>query len=486
MATQLKPNGAPVNLGRIVLRTPGLTGAAELRADGIAGLRGEEAMPEWFAASLADADVQAQAVVEIAAAREVGGGGAPTRSTSYGDPAIVLEAPAPGEGFGQMVLATDENGVATWSFAEEETAGEALRGGTTRTYVIPRKVPPVAGPGETRGVLGFAAKKLLQVLVFPLVTPAFGAVGDFFVSRWEGQKRPYGLRTFSAANHALAAREQPAWNDLALGRALLFVHGTFSQSHTGFGKLPAPFLQRLCELYGGRVFAFDHPSVSVDPRENAEWLLAQLPGPLEVDIICHSRGGLVSRVLSEKQGEILGGQGRLKVRKIVFVATPNAGTILADADHLGDLLDTYTNLLLFFPDGGLSDILDVAIAVAKQVAVGALKGLDGLQCMLPDGPFLKGWLNSGPRVDTRYYALAADFEPTGGSLRTLARDRLFDRVFKAENDLVVPTKGVFEANGSGCFPIEEREVFPSGAGVHHSGFWANERACERVFGWLSA
>ena len=59
--------------------------------------------------------------------------------------------------------------------------------------------------------------------------------------------------------------------------------------------------------------------------------------------------------------------------RVVFVAGPNAGTILADADHLGDLVDRYTNLLAFFPDNEVTDVLEGVITVVKQLAVGAVK-----------------------------------------------------------------------------------------------------------------
>src|SRR5690349_15436610 len=63
----------------------------------------------------------------------------------------------------------------------------------------------------------------------------------------------------------------------AKGRVLMFVHGTFSSSHAGFGALPAATMAELHRRYDGRVIAFDHPTVGVDPALNAQWLLGQLP-----------------------------------------------------------------------------------------------------------------------------------------------------------------------------------------------------------------
>ncbi len=58
------------------------------------------------------------------------------------------------------------------------------------------------------------------------------------------------------------------------------VHGTFSRSHLAFGHLPPSFVEGLHRQYGGRVFAFDHFTLSHDPRENVRRFLAKVPdGP---------------------------------------------------------------------------------------------------------------------------------------------------------------------------------------------------------------
>jgi pimeloyl-ACP methyl ester carboxylesterase len=252
--------------------------------------------------------------------------------------------------------------------------------------------------------------------------------------------------------------------------------------------MPKEFVETLSRKYEGRVFAFDHFTLSNDPKQNVNWLLEHLPDgtALDLDIVCHSRGGLVSRMLSEKQRELVFGSRKLKVGKVVFVGAPNAGTILADGQHVGDLIDTYTNLLNFLPDNGVTDILEAIIAVVKQLAVGALKGLPGLQSMRPGGEFGK-WLNAGPRAgETRYFALASDFTPGEPGLKAYAMDRLMDKVFTAANDLVVPTEGVFAENGSGFFPIEEKFVFKGSDGVAHTGFFGHRGAREKIMEWLSA
>jgi pimeloyl-ACP methyl ester carboxylesterase len=267
------------------------------------------------------------------------------------------------------------------------------------------------------------------------------------------------------------------------------VHGTFSRAHTAFGSLPREFVEALYRHYQGRVFAFDHYTLSEDPRQNIESLLQRIPdgASLDLDVICHSRGGLVSRVLAERQAELSLGSRSLAVNKIVFVAAPNAGTLLTDTRHLGDLIDSYTNILNFFPDNGVTEVLQAVITVMKQLAVGAAKGLSGLESMLPGGPFLTDWLNRGPKGAELYYAIASDYEPTQPGLLSWAKDRLVGRVFDhAENDLIVPTLGVYRGNGSDLFPIADHYVFPPAAGIQHGGYFSDSATQQQIMAWLSA
>lgn len=63
---------------------------------------------------------------------------------------------------------------------------------------------------------------------------------------------------------------------LGQGRSLLFIRGAFSSAHGGFGRLPVETQNELHTRYDGRVFAFDHPTVSKERQENVAWLAEQL------------------------------------------------------------------------------------------------------------------------------------------------------------------------------------------------------------------
>ena len=183
--------------------------------------------------------------VELRDTREVPAPTGATRSTAYYEPAIELEAPAPGGDWGQVVLAVDEAGMITWNFPVERTgATEATRGGPsgTNTYVIRRYVPEGAAEPGSRGIVGAVGKKILKVLGFPSAEDVAGKVGDYFANRWEKAKRPYRVRAFGPDDYQQAEAapiEGAAWERLASGRALLLLHGTFSRAHSGFGKFAA-------------------------------------------------------------------------------------------------------------------------------------------------------------------------------------------------------------------------------------------------------
>ena len=506
----LAADGAELVLGAsAVLRTPGLAGEVQAHPWGSARAQVASGTQGVLAAVLAGAGAEVRQTIEIAGARP----SAPPGMRSA-PPAIALAVRDAGPDMGQMLLSADEYGVLSWHFAPEpdaerpRTRGAGAPGGVagpTRTFTIPVAATsagawdgtggPAGAPAgarpATRGLVSMVGRKVLQHVVFPLVDPLIGALSETFAARWEAAHRPYRVRSFTPDDYA-APEGRPidgeAWRTLGAGRALLFVHGTFSRAHSAFGTLPRDFVEALHRQYEGRVFAFDHFTLSQDPRQNVNWLVDRLPDgtALDVDIVCHSRGGLVSRMLAERQGELGLGSRSLRVGKVVFVGTPNAGTALADPKHMGAFIDTYTTLLNFLPDNGVTEVLEGVVTVAKQLAIGAVKGLRGLQSMQPKGEF-GSWLNVGARAgETRYFALSSDYTPSEPGLVALAKNRLMDKVFGASNDLVVPTDGVFAENGSGFFPIEDRHVFTGSDGVAHTTFFASRAAREKIGEWLRA
>ncbi len=424
-----------------------------------------------------------------------------------GEDVLQIEVPDLGEDRGQVLLSVDEAGVATWHFPVSqggEIEPDTVRGsGRTKRFLVRSHVPPREERGDTttRGLLGFLDHKIIRVLVYKVTDPVFGRVGRYFAGNWEAKKRPYGVRLFTPQNFNLAEAPQMTggeWERMGRDRALLFIHGTISSAHGAFGELSPDAMETLSNRYKGRVFAFNHFTLSHDPERNVRWFLEQIPDrvKLDLDIVCHSRGGLVARTLTERLARLDDldfDPDRLRVNRVVFAAVPNQGTLLADPDHMVEFLDRFTSVVNLFPPNWAMEILEGLLVAVKMVGHGALKGLAGLASMDPRGDFLKT-LNAGgtagPEGNTEYYALAADYEPKG-ALRQLVRtvaDATLDRVFeKAPNDLVVPTLGVFDQNGHGNFPLDDARVLriDKTKDVIHTSYFPHPDTAAALLSWLS-
>ncbi|CAL9668422.1 esterase/lipase family protein [Streptomyces sp. enrichment culture] len=434
---------------------------------------------------------------DLAVPRRPGG---PDRSGAPG-PHLRLEAPAPLPDEGQVLLEADATGVVRWVFPE----AAVRRGGTDRAagaqtfrVAMEQFALPAGGPAADRGIVGFGVGKVLHLLRFPIERAA-GLAADFAVSRWEKRHRPYGLR-LTTPQTFLASGDQPVDGageeagvqvsagrlaDLADRPFLLFVHGTFSRCRTGFRGIAddEPLLHDLHRRYDGRVLVFDHPTVHLDPVDNARWLLEHLPADrrLTLDIVTHSRGGLVARHLS-RDGLAGAGRPAPSVRTLVHVATPNAGTTLAEKQRLSDLLGVFTNLLALLPEELVSTTLEVVLEVVKHGAAGVLGGLDGLAAMDPTSEGL-GELNaSAVPTGGSVRAVTSDFEPArDAGLAMRALDGLVDRLFGVGNDLVVPTEGVHRA---GSYVVPDPLVAPSASAVVHSSFFRDAQVRAGLSEWL--
>lgn len=417
------------------------------------------------------------------------GGAADTRNE------LVLDVPDLGDTVGQAVMAVDEGGGITWHFPERsDLAGGRQRGGAgLLRFKVPIEPDLPAGEadgGSDRSLIGTLGRTLLKVVVYPVTDAVLGPVVEGFARRWEEKRRPHRLRWFGpGANRREGADLTDAdLGTLAAGRSLWFVHGTFSTAVSGFPGVPEDALGRLHHVYGGRVVAFDHFTLSDDPTGNLHWLLDRLEGapPLDIDIVSHSRGGLVARVLS---GELEPTPG-LAVGQAVMVGTPNHGTALADPNHVVAFLDRMSTILNVFPPGPASlvaEVLEGVLTVVKIIGSAGLRGLDGLASMNPSGDYLGG-LNTGTKVPTVYRAMAANYEPSGSLARTIGvrvKDAVLDRVFEdAANDLIVPTLGVHQGSDDAGFPIDDLLEFSPADGVQHSGFFSHPKTIAKLEEWL--
>ncbi|HQC80285.1 MAG TPA: hypothetical protein PLS67_07160, partial [Accumulibacter sp.] len=331
-------------------------------------------------------------------------------------------------------------------------------------------------------------RKLLKVLIYPVTDRLLGPLADFAVGKWEAAKRPHRVRHFLPGNDAPLSDAD--WRTLAAGPALLFVHGTFSTARAAFGDLPPATLATLATRYGGRLFAFDHPSVSQHPRDNLRWFFSQMPADvsLNVDIVCHSRGGLVSRGLAGCAASHGGDPRRFRVRRLVLAGVPNQGTPLANPDHMVDFIDRMTSALNQLPENGVTDVLEGILTVVKVIGHAGLVGLDGLASMRPGNDFLAE-IDGSTAPACALFGLGADFAPTGSGLGAAfcsAADSLVDRIFdRASNDLVVPGAGMRAWHGAQRISDDCYLEFPASRGVMHTSYFLQPETSDRLLQWLA-
>jgi hypothetical protein len=446
-----------------------------------------------FAELLAETGVREQLTVQLADIDRVAAGPDAPLGRGGPDDYLQLDVPAPVPGWGQVVLDVGVDGEWRWQFAAPAAAAGAGRAAGTNRYVLPAdsgvpQADETDGAPQSRGLVGLLGRRVLKVLLFKVLEVGGAIAAEKIVRSWEDDHRSHRLRHVAPGNQGDPMVNSPTLSpsDLRelLGgeRALLLVHGTASRTDSCFRSMPDDVLGALAAKYGNRVFAFDHPTIAYDPLENVRWLSEQLPKDLapKIDVMSHSRGGLVTRLLFERSDL---GVDPTWFQNAVLVASPNQGTALASPDKLGRLLDALTNVVGAAPTNPVTDVLEVVLSVVKQLAVGALGGLDGLASMDPSMSWAHAQLPDPTDFVKRYRALGSNFEPEpGAAVFRIARDLATDAIFGgADNDLVVPTEGADLAG-----QITESLRLKSASAVDHSGYWRNSDATSQIRTWLGA
>ncbi|MGO4596612.1 DUF7379 domain-containing protein [Terrabacter sp. 2RAF25] len=430
------------------------------------------------------------------------------------------------------VVLLERDGVYSWHLPVRGGAGERTRsvdpGGRTVSFALPTQPRPPTRPKtregvragvmhrSDRGLLGHLAHGALQAVVLRFAVPA---VVDEVIEHLES-----GVRT--GLVHVTGG-SLDAWKPVesigAVGlpteypaRVLLLVHGTFSSTAGAFGALAVTpgaegFVDTLVSAYDA-VLGFDHRTLSVDPERNARDLLALLEpfgGELVIDVITHSRGGLVTRSFVEA---VLPASGlRATVGSVVLVAATNAGTHLADPERWHDLVDLYTNLVMvtagalaLVPGGApFSAIVGGVVrgvgALVKLLASSAAgdDGVPGLAAMRPGGAFvtaLDAVRAARRRDEPRWYAVTSDFHVSlfddhhnppefPRELAVRLAEGFVDGLFEGRNDLVVDTDSMSTVGGSGLH-VTETCALGTNDVVHHVNYFAQLQVIGQISQWL--
>jgi pimeloyl-ACP methyl ester carboxylesterase len=353
-------------------------------------------------------------------------------------------------------------------------------------------------PSESRGWIAKLTSKIIKVLVVKVFPDQVGSFVAKRVQAWEQKHRAFeGLHSGTWAQ-LLDPTPTPVGSLAPYQghRSLLLIHGTTSTTAGAFSGLARQpeLLDRLHAMYGGRVLGFNHHTLSVSVAENLRQFVGALAasrGEYAFDIVCHSRGGLVARALAHLTDEHvskLTGTGwqrpvgvKVNIGRIVFVATPNAGTVLAEPERIPGFVDRLANYVNMLPDATLTIASGALLSLAGAVAEVALPRLPGLSDQVPGSPLQQMLAPPTGGADC-FYAISSDYEPEG-DLVSVVKDGVADRIFQsAKNDLVVPSDGV-ATTPYFALPAERCVTFPPERSVHHSAFFGQQEMV-RIADWL--
>jgi hypothetical protein len=293
------------------------------------------------------------------------------------------------------------------------------------------------------------------------------------------------------------------------GKTLVIVHGTFSSSKNSLGEYAATeqgrqFLSDALKAYQGQVLVFDHPTLSVSPFLNALDLARAMQGSTgSVDVIAHSRGGVLVRWWLEVLGDGLAGA---KVRAIL-AGSPLKGTSLAAPNRVQPFLSVLSNIGSFVTktlqiaaaanpftlasfallrfivrreknNWGFPPIDGIGSRPGVDAAVAVIPGLQGQSAVQNNQELERLW-TARTAANVQYFAITANFEPERMGWRlwkvitefgTRTTDALADKVFPGENDLVVDTAHMTYL-GEKTAPIANAHAFRSQSEVHHCSYF---------------
>ena len=420
-------------------------------------------------------------------------------STGYDGP---YDLPSVGERR-RRLRAGDPDPVATVSLVLNDDGILLWREGAQSTELAGRQL--------RRGAAIAPEGDLVELYQYEKLTP--NEVNDFLIGLDRKLNDQVGLRSVALKPGTAEISFTPlAAPPTGKKRRLLLVHGTFSKSEAfadGFAGAPngADFLRRVFDYYP-EVLAFDHPTLSVSPVLNAFdlfGLMAEASGPL--DVVAHSRGGLVARWFLEGFGAALG----TGPYRAVLVGVPLGGTSLAAPGRLRAALGLLSNYGTALKVAGSVASLYVPLLVAplallkvatSVVSVSAKTPLiDAAVAMIP-GLAGQSRIERSPEIDRlrklaftkppSYYVVQSNFETEevgwkfwrwfrGDKLKDLGADQ----IFQGPNDLVVDTGSMSEFALKPTLAKTDCHDFKTSSKVHHTNYFMQKETLEFILDRLN-
>ena len=280
---------------------------------------------------------------------------------------------------------------------------------------------------------------------------------------------------------------------------LLLIHGTISSYESGFANIDSALWAKMMNLYDGHIYAFNHKTLTKSPIENTLELIQGLPDSIMLDIISHSRGGLVADTLArcDYRNDVIGfskddihlmetefddddqvdyvdriiqamkdlneeaNKKRVSINKIVRVACPAAGTIL-----LSKRLDHYLNAILSLLGLAVGSKLNPIYQYVKLFLLKVVEeksnpeSFPGLWSMVPGSTF-QVINNRNTKLSSHLVSISGDSKIGGGFLHSLSVI-LTNLYYWRENDFVVNTnsmtKGLINRRTHVFFKIQNKKI----------------------------
>ncbi|HSN59525.1 MAG TPA: hypothetical protein VLR49_01220, partial [Ferruginibacter sp.] len=292
----------------------------------------------------------------------------------------------------------------------------AVKRSASDVFVIPSGISNVQ---EERGLVGDVLLKGLNIFTKKkLHVEIKELAADLEKKQLDNRSGLYFLdKNFQFKPFTAAASDKP-W--------VLFLHGTNSSTKGSFGELQQTEVWNyIHQIHEGHVLALEHETLTKSPLQNVLDIVQQLPAHASVQLISHSRGGLVGDVLARFCSSIDNSLGfdsneinflkkekrttdiknieainkvlankKITVTKFIRVACPASGTTLASGrmDHFFNM----TFNLVGLATGLAVNPVYVSFKSLASSVINCKNDVDtlpGLEAMNPDSPFIKA-LNS--------------------------------------------------------------------------------------------
>jgi len=316
-------------------------------------------------------------------------------------------------------------------------------------------------------------------------------------------KQGWKLRQWDGVKERLGDTKSPPQD----GKLLVIVHGTASSAEHIVSEIKladggSRLLADAAKAYKA-VLAFEHPTVAFSPILNAmDLATALMPyGACDVDIISHSRGGLVASWWMHMVDR------RPRTKRCIFVGSPLQGTSLANPAKLRGSLHLLANYGRLIGDiGPATGFLALPMTIIKVVssvvdftarvplldaALAMIPGLNA-QSRIANNPELARLIQyktSQAAPPVQFY-IRANFnsQDPGWKIWRYVTDNPLLRaadaavdlfVFSGKNDLVVDTDAMTDAVGGTQYDFDGDDVR-----VHHTNYFRQKETVEHIREWL--